>query len=325
MIDAYRYRKYAEELIAEAETAYEEARANLGCAHRSCGERLHALGCLRVALWRSQIDRFISLYSKIHQVESQGDVDEVDNVAPPDLSPFVLKELKRISSSVNSALSPNSLGVAAGATSAAASYGVGVLATGSSAISTASNAATLSWLGGGTVAAGGVMLCGIFLGPAILVSGLARFSREKENLAKVEIFCAQIEEDISKMEAVMSILHSIGEIGLQYNKLIEELSERTKIFLDELEALITHKAAQYSVLTRLLATLLGNRYPVVKYSELTEEEKRIVYVATQFATALASTLSAPILAKDVTDDGMALDGNWRKPLEQGRRLLRMKE
>ena len=29
MIDAYRYRKYAEELIAEAEAAYEEARSSL--------------------------------------------------------------------------------------------------------------------------------------------------------------------------------------------------------------------------------------------------------------------------------------------------------
>ena len=320
MVDAYRYRKYAEELLTEAEAAYEESRKDLECAYDICVEQLGALGRLRAAVWRSHIDRFISLYSKIHKIASQGEVDDVALV-----SPVVLKEFKRISSSVNSTLSPTGIGVTTGAISAAAGYGVGVLATGSGAISTAASTATLSWLGGGSVAAGGVMLCGVFLGPAILVGGLVHLSREKDNLAKVEIFCAQVEEDISKVEAATSILRSIAKVALQYSKLIELLSERTEMSLDNLEELIAHKAAQSSVMSRLFATLLGNIFPRVRYSELTDEEKRRVYVATQFATTLASMLRSPILAKNVAEEGMALDSNWWKPLEHGRRLLRMEE
>ena len=126
------------------------------------------------------------------------------------------------------------------------------------------------------------------------------------------------------MEAATSIVRGIGDVALHYEELIESLSERTVAILDDLEELIAQKAPASPVLSRLFAALL-NRYPKMRYSELAEEEKRRVYVATQFATALSSILRSPILTKDVTEEGMALDSHWQDALERGHRLLRMED
>ncbi len=138
---------------------------------------------------------------------------------------------------------------------AAAGYGggmslatsVGVASTGT-AISGLSGAAatnaTLAWLGGGSLAAGGggmalgsLVLGGITVGPALLIGGFVFAGQGEKALTKARKYEAKINKAIAEIEAIgdflIQVIRRINELA----DLLESLNERTIDGLDELESL----------------------------------------------------------------------------------------
>ena len=121
-------------------------------------------------------------------------------------------------------------GLASGAVSGAlmglGAYGsVGMLASASTgtAIASLSGAAatnaTLAWLGGGSLAAGGlgmaggmVVLGGLVAGPAIAITGFVMASKAEEALTKARAYESEVDQAIEKIESIKLAL-----TGLQAN------------------------------------------------------------------------------------------------------------
>jgi septal ring factor EnvC (AmiA/AmiB activator) len=119
---------------------------------------------------------------------------------------------------------------------------VGTLASASTgtAISALSGAAatnaTLAWLGGGTIVAGGggiaagtLVFGGLVAGPAIAVAGLWADARADQASTEMERYIAELDRDQAEKDKVLSMLDAvktrISEISRSTNTLHEKLKE----------------------------------------------------------------------------------------------------
>ena len=136
---------------------------------------------------------------------------------------------------------------AAGVSTAAGVYGlVGTLGTASTgtAIGTLSGAAaksaTLAWLGGGSLAAGGgvvagtVVLGGLVVGPAALVAGFFASSKAEkveteveEKIAEMDIAEAQIEQQLAVVKIVLRRVDEVYEATDKTDQALQRLLDRS--------------------------------------------------------------------------------------------------
>ena len=136
---------------------------------------------------------------------------------------------------------------AAGVSTAAGVYGlVGTLGTASTgtAIGTLSGAAaksaTLAWLGGGPIAAGGggmaagsMVLGGIVVGPAVLVVGFFASSKAEKvktevtkKIAEMDVAEVQIEQQLSMLKIVLRRVDELHEATNEVDKALQKLLDK---------------------------------------------------------------------------------------------------
>ncbi|WP_066424353.1 hypothetical protein [Anabaena sp. 4-3] len=138
---------------------------------------------------------------------------------------------------------------------AAAGYGgamslatsVGVASTGA-AISGLSGAAawnaTLAWLGGGSLAAGGggmalgsIVLGGITVGPAVLIGGFVLAGEGEKALTKAREYEAEVNIAIAKIQAAKDFMQQVQRRIKELRDLVNSLNNCAVLGLNELESL----------------------------------------------------------------------------------------
>ena len=295
-IDAYRDNKRAKALAISARDRYEENRLKLDCSHEHCWEALETLGHLKIDISSSQIRRGVSLLKKTRKVKVSGRISPIDRAELQDITRDVRNIRQLTYSNTGTTPSPVAVGIAAGAVITTTTAGITKIAT----LST--GGAMLASLGGGSAVAGGLLLGGLLVGPAVLVSGLIASAEASENLANAKRLSAEVDEEVAKMETLVSILQGIRKVSEQCHEMIDKLSARTTQILDELEFIITKKR-----------NFLGR----VNYERLSEEERGTVHLAFTFIRALRALLKAPLLTKEREPDQRSL----QKPIQDAHRLL----
>jgi hypothetical protein len=93
--------------------------------------------------------------------------------------------------------------------------------------------ATLAWLGGGSLAAGGLgvaggawVLGGLIAGPALAVGGYMLASKAEEALTQAEAYAAKMDAACAKIDKAHEILHGIERNVDELRSVIAELVER---------------------------------------------------------------------------------------------------
>jgi hypothetical protein len=225
---AKRIGEYAEEKMDKEKKSLEDARVNTQKA-------LEKLGKVKVQCFANQIKYLIEMiekrnkkgYSKISGFEEDISIENLDNVKE-----FVLQSLE-IEKGIGT-------GAVTGALAALGAYGsVGMLATASTgtAIGTLSGAAatnaTLAWLGGGALAAGGfgmaggmVALGGIVLGPALAVGGFLMASKAEEAVTKAREYEAQVDVAIEEIKTIKTEMKAIRAAAAEQENALIQLANR---------------------------------------------------------------------------------------------------
>jgi hypothetical protein len=132
-----------------------------------------------------------------------------------------------------------------GAMSLATSVGVASTGTAISGLSgAAATNATLAWLGGGSLAAGGggmfvgsIVLGGITIAPALMIGGFVFASQAEKALTKAQKYEAKINKAIAEIEAIGDFLEQVRQRIYELGYLLKSLNERAIDGLDELESL----------------------------------------------------------------------------------------
>lgn len=220
-IDAKEDFDRAERIGRRAKRNHEDAIESLESEREKTNQSFQDLGRLKVSIFSDQIKYLVDEIKKRKKAKSKmtGFEQMVEELNLPQMEKMVLGSLDI------------EKGLASGATASGAlmglgAYGsVGMLASASTgtAIASLSGAAatnaTLAWLGGGSLAAGGfgmaggmVVLGGLVAGPAIAITGFVMASKAEEALTKARDYESEVDQAIEKINSMEIVLK-----GLQAN------------------------------------------------------------------------------------------------------------
>ena len=260
-------------------------------ARAVCQVSLEELGRGKFDALTGNIDRFLQVFSQIKNVEFS-QYTSLDELKVAEFSNEILKELKQ----EVSVLKDGSLGLAGGAAAGAmTAFGAysGTMALASAGTGTAISAlsgaaatnATLAWLGGGTLASGGLGMAGgvlilnaLVATPALAIMGWYMGNKAEKNLEEAKTNKAVAEEFVADAEANITLIDGITDIALQLIELVSYLRK--------------HCRRQTNSLTKIIESS-GN-----DYSKYSDEEKAITFKTVKLIQLLKAVIDTPILDKD---------------------------
>lgn len=221
----------AKEIGENAEQKYKKAEKSLESARKNTQEALEFLGQVKLAAFTNQIKHMVDMHKKFKsKLEGYNERVYIEN-----LKNFEVLVTKSIE--VEKGLGTGAVG---GALAALGAYGsVGALATASTgtAIGTLSGAAatnaTLAWLGGGSLAAGGfgitggmVALGGIALAPLLAIGGFWMASKAEEALTNAKKYAADVDMAVEKIKEIKIIMKGIRTAAAEQATVIHEAIDR---------------------------------------------------------------------------------------------------
>lgn len=278
----------AKEIVEDAQERFEDAQERLEEERVRLNNELKEFATLKLSVFTTEIKSLVSLVKKCKDANSVLDAENIN---------FTAEELKDLESSVSSSLEISAglgKGIASGALTAMGAYGsVGMLATASTGTAigglsgVAATNATLAWLGGGSLAAGGggmalgtAVLGGMVAGPLIAITGFVMDSKAEKNLTEAYEYESEIDVGIKKID------YSIEEYNSIY-KYIDEISIIIHKFRDEFNS-VHRKLNNVSLVTKI-----KRFFGVSKVCEEKEFEQLMV-----IGKNLKIVLDIPLMDKD---------------------------
>lgn len=290
-VDAYKHNKDASKVNTKANSIFRDYKNECLQQKSETTKILEILGKQKLNIWSNQMSRFIRLFEQIKNVEI------IDNVKTDSLKSFYLDEtqlsqIKVVSLNAKEIMGGGLASLSSGALVGVASYGLTMtLASASTGTAIASltgvaaTNATLAWLGGGSLAAGGMgiaggtlVLGGLVFGPALAVGGVFMDAKARKKLAQAKINLSNARKAATELSLAITILKGIGKTGQNVIGILDKLIERFDPLLDTLETLIKDKGTNYQ-----------------KYDDL---GKHKVYLNVQIVQVLKTVLETPILKED---------------------------
>lgn len=169
--------------------------------------------------------------------------------------------------------------------------------------------ATLAWLGGGALAAGGkgiagglAVLGGIQLAPVFAVSGFVFASKARQNLENAKSNLSQAENLAATMRTAIDTLREINTLSATQRRLISKLDAHLLATLEELEPALAsayNKAADRnarSLLFKIRRLLFGAKTQV-KIADLNEYHRILFLESLSCVGLLNRLLMVPLLSE----------------------------
>lgn len=304
----------AKETNERAQYIVERAKKEAEESRKNANQALEDLGNTKISVLTKSVKPFIETFEKIKNIElseSEG-LKELSNLKSED---SLLNNLKDMSDMALKMLGGIAGGVAGGAAlGAAAAFGAysatmafATASTGA-AIAGLSGAAatnaTLAFLGGGTLAAGGLgiaggtaLLGGVVAGPALAVLGFvvgAKASAAKDDAYSNLSTARKFEAD---MKAMRTACRGIRLRANMYERLLLKLDAIFTPIVYQLNDIVENSGTDYTCYT--------------------QNEKETVFASLTLAKAIKSVLDIPILNEDgsLTKESQIAPEEARKALE----------
>ena len=287
---AYKSTK-ARNITEQAQDTYEQAKLKAELARDAANKSLVTLGCEKLGTLNTSVQRFVADFNKIHSIElkkSDG-LLEAGRFRTEHQAALEVRELEKMAVSVaKGAIGGAGAGAltAAGAFGAVTTFGAASTGTPIAALSgVAAHNATLAFLGGGSLAAGGggmalgsIVLGGAVAGPAIAVLGIVMNASASKALDQAESNKWEAERVAAGLNVVTSLCNAIHDRAVMF-----------EILLRKLRALLDFHSGQIENILENCGT---------DYSSYSEEDQDEIAMALSTASALKQLLDTPILNED---------------------------
>ena len=281
----------AKDVNNDARSIVNNANEKVEEQRKSTNSKLEDYGQRKLRSFNGVIAEFIDTYARLKNVSLSQSV-ELDKLNAGDFSNKMLNGLRQDYQALKDAGLGLGAGLSSGAALAFGAYnGTMLLATASTgtAISSLSGVAatnaTLAWLGGGSLAAGGygmaggmMVLGGIVAGPALAIFGhiLGNKGEEAINNARSNLEQARTIRD--QAELMAGKLEAIAEVTSLANNTFSKISTQLRRTVSELKKVIEDHG--------------------VDYRTYSEESKQVVFRSVKFAQLLKAMIDTPILDED---------------------------
>lgn len=282
----------AKKLNEQSNRFLNDTKYRLNNARKECNKSLIELGKLKVYILNRSMQRFISAFEKIknYEFDDSGILNELKKFT---LDKANFEELKNNATFATSIAESLFTGSVSGAVAAYGAYSsvafIGAQASTGATISSlsgiAAHNATLAWLGGGAISAGGggmaagtVVLGSIALAPALLIGGLIINAKGSKALDEAKANSAKAAKATREMNVAHSICKGITNRSKIFVKLLEQLDQIFIPIIDKMEEIIENNGTDYST------------YQI--------ENKHTIAKAYALAGAIKSVLDTPILTED---------------------------
>ncbi len=300
----------ADDIGKSAERIASEADKNLEENKQSCNDKLARYGEKKLQACQTNIQQFVDLFGQLNNVEI-AESPELSNLRIGKFSEVALSELKHSCSFASDFAGGAAAGAVGGALTAFGAYG-GTMMLASAGTGTAISAlsgvaatnATMAWLGGGTLAAGGLGVAGgtmvlgaLVAGPALLIFGsvLGASASKKLDQARANLEKARTYEE--EVEGVISKLQMIQEVTDLASNTLSNLRGRLRRANGKLEEVIEQFGTDFSA-----------------YSQ---KAKNKVFVAVKYAQLVKALIDTPILNEDgsLVEDASAKFSDFQSALQ----------
>ena len=291
----------AKSINEDSQAMFEEAKTSAENAREKSNASLERLGHIKLNILDASMNRFISVFENIHSIELSNSA-EWSNLLSYRLDKQAVLEMREMTSMATSVLGGLVGGAGAGALAAFGAYGATMTfaaASTGTAIASLSGAAatnaTLAFLGGGAIAAGGggialgtTMLGVAVAGPAIAILGVVMNASASKKLDDAYSNRSETLEAIEGLQIIETLCNSISARADLFSALLRKLDIVFSFLINQLETIVSQRGYDYS-----------------KY---TEEEQGIVAMSLSIAGAIKKVLDTPVLNEDgsITDDSLSV-------------------
>ena len=303
MNEARKINKEAKDLVADTESRIDNAR-------QSTNALIEQLGKMKIQIMSGSLNAFVENFSRLKNVEINDNVGlEELRGFNPDSKDFL--EIKDSTFKAKELAAGGLGGIAAGTLLAVGAFKAGTLigvASTGTAIAGLSGAvatnATLAWLGGGALSAGGfgiaggmAVLGGIVAGPALAIGGAFIAAKAEKVLNNARLNSAKALHFSKEGDKICTSLKDIQNRGLQINDLLLKLNNAMAKSAGEIEIIL--------------------EYFGTDWKNFNLNAKRKIGIAAQIAQAIKTVIDTPLL----TEDGNLNDAPTKNALKIGNSIF----
>jgi hypothetical protein len=268
----------ASDINNEARNKVDKANREVDDQRKSTSENLEEYGKRKLRAFEGVIEDFLTTFGRLKNVELLN-TPELDKLKMQDFSTNTLTRLRGDYQALKDAGLGLGAGISGGAALAFGAYnGTMMLATASTgtAISTLTGAAatnaTLAWLGGGSIAAGGggmalgtMVLGGIVAGPALAIFGHIMGNKGKEALNAARSNLEQAKTIQKEASLVVTSLDAIEQVVVLANTTFTKVSRELRRSVQSLDDVIENYGEDFQVFTPDSREVV---FKTVKYAQL---------------------------------------------------------
>ena len=299
-LDASENNDMAESIMSDARSAYNGTKNQVADVQKKVQKKLSSLGKIKYDIQVKQIDRFVDMYGKFKNVSFKGKMfDDSENFTEKAFADEY-KKMKVASINMQDIIAAGGGSIGAGAMAGIAAYGgVSMFATASTgtAIAGLSGAAatnaTLAWLGGGSLATGGLgiaggtaVLGGIVVAPIIAVSGFLHAAEAEKNLAKAKATYAKAMDAVQKMRTIISFCNELSKLAGLYEDFFSWFSDVYEKSLDDFQKLCSY--------TEKMIEDDGR----IDFDSLSYEQQKVIHANRLITQLMWTALKMPLLTTD---------------------------
>lgn len=297
----------AESYNSEAKETYDDAMSSLESKREKTQRALEDLGEIKFYIYEKSIIPFVRIYSQIKTINFLELNGFSNNNNVSEISSHDMIDLKSSATEMESIVAGGVSALGAGGLAGLAVYGgVGALGTASTGTAigalsgVAATNATLAWLGGGSLAAGGfgvaggmAVLGGIVAGPVLAVGGMMMSS--KAEAAREDAYSNYLEakKAAEEMGLAGDMVDAIRLRTEEIDKIIRSLNTRLQPALTQMATIVDRRNQIGNSFINWIKSFFGKS--PASYTNYSDEEKRTIYACFSLAKTLKNVLEVPIL------------------------------